>query len=914
MRLHRLTLQGVGPFLSEQTIDFDALAASGLFLIDGPTGSGKTTLIDAIVFALYGELSGGSDVAASRVRSNVCGPDDPSVIELEFSVAGRRHVARRVPPGSRDPERPRSQSTTGSARLVERVPGGEDRVMTRVNEIRDHVETLLGMKHEQFTQLVVLPQGKFAELLRMRPSERQGALQPLLDSEGLFTRIQQDLQDRSRTAQAERRTALEAVRDAAARFSGQVAEQVAEQVGDGDGDGDGEPWADEDAGDHDRVASTRRLLREIADRLVTAEGERRDADTEQRAAAAALQAATTVEHAIGAAQEALARRADAQSALDPADRGLDEAGLAQQSRDVAQSLGGLEQHAEWEAAADERARAREVLARDAADARAETERVRSTREELPRVIASLEAELDAARAGEARLEAAAKERDAAASRLAARRALLTEQRTLETLHARATEAARATQEAANEVDRALQRYRELGDRQRAQRAAILAETLEPGEPCPVCGAQEHPAPAPAMPGMVTDAEVQAAGAEEAERRAEHARADETAGQAAAAARDHEDRVIALAAQAGELTEAAAEAQHDEAVGAVAQAEAAKQRAAEVAALLTAARTDQADLDEQLVALEHAAAQADALRDADEKAEASRAVQIAALVGDAGSAAVLVARLRDRLTRLKAAAEAEAAWLQASAAVPPDQHGLDLAEAQAQAAAARAADSAAQARHRDAVALSARLTSVIEQATPLADALERSILDRADAEQRTRGIIELAGLVNAGNDRRMTLASYALMRRFESVLASGSEHLRRMSGGRFTFEIDSVATQGHAGLGISVIDAWTGHPQEPKSLSGGETFYAALALALGLADVVRGEAGGSPLETLFIDEGFGSLDQDTLSNVLEQLDTLRAGNRVVGVISHVTEMKDTIHTGITVRRGDDRTSTIVQSAG
>jgi len=135
----------------------------------------------------------------------------------------------------------------------------------------------------------------------------------------------------------------------------------------------------------------------------------------------------------------------------------------------------------------------------------------------------------------------------------------------------------------------------------------------------------------------------------------------------------------------------------------------------------------------------------------------------------------------------------------------------------------------------------------------------------------------------------------------------------MSRGKFRFELsEETAKSGQSGLGISLFDSWTGHAQDPKSLSGGETFYASLALALGLADVVRGEAGGSALETLFVDEGFGSLDQDTLYEVLDQLDELRAGRRVVGVVSHVTEMKESIPDRIEVRRRPDSTSVVVRS--
>jgi exonuclease SbcC len=167
-------------------------------------------------------------------------------------------------------------------------------------------------------------------------------------------------------------------------------------------------------------------------------------------------------------------------------------------------------------------------------------------------------------------------------------------------------------------------------------------------------------------------------------------------------------------------------------------------------------------------------------------------------------------------------------------------------------------------------------------------------------------------VTAGNPLRLQLRSYALQRRFESVLTAASAHLQRMSTSRFSFEPLHQQGKGQSGLGLTIRDAWTGSTQDPKQLSGGETFYASLSLALGLADVVRTEAGGSGLETLFVDEGFGSLDQETLYRVLDQLEELRASRRIVGVVSHVSEMKESIGERLEVRRRPDHSSVITRA--
>ena len=180
-----------------------------------------------------------------------------------------------------------------------------------------------------------------------------------------------------------------------------------------------------------------------------------------------------------------------------------------------------------------------------------------------------------------------------------------------------------------------------------------------------------------------------------------------------------------------------------------------------------------------------------------------------------------------------------------------------------------------------------------------------------AESVTLGAIVSAK--SSVNTKKLTLESYALQLRFAHVLESASIHLRKMSNGRLSFLLDEDASgRGNTGLGISVMDESTGDPRPTTSLSGGETFYASLSLALGLADVVQSETGGVSLETLFVDEGFGSLDTETLERVLDQLDQLKSGGRTIGVISHVSEMKDRFPDRIVVSRDVDGPSHITQT--
>jgi exonuclease SbcC len=232
---------------------------------------------------------------------------------------------------------------------------------------------------------------------------------------------------------------------------------------------------------------------------------------------------------------------------------------------------------------------------------------------------------------------------------------------------------------------------------------------------------------------------------------------------------------------------------------------------------------------------------------------------------------------------------------AARAAEPDLAGcgsaLEAAEAELEAAAAEL--TLAGSRVSALRELADELTVRLETLAPL---LERRAL--------VRGVASLADGSSAANRLRMPLSAYVLTARLEQIAEAASVRLERMSGGRYLLAHcdERVGRSRKGGLGLEVHDAWTGRERPPSSLSGGETFQASLALALGLADVVSAEAGGARLETLFVDEGFGTLGDRALDDVLDVLDGLREGGRAVGVISHVSEMRQRIPVQLHVEKG------------
>uniref|UniRef100_UPI00293EC0F0 SbcC/MukB-like Walker B domain-containing protein n=1 Tax=Clavibacter sp. MX14-G9D TaxID=3064656 RepID=UPI00293EC0F0 len=197
--------------------------------------------------------------------------------------------------------------------------------------------------------------------------------------------------------------------------------------------------------------------------------------------------------------------------------------------------------------------------------------------------------------------------------------------------------------------------------------------------------------------------------------------------------------------------------------------------------------------------------------------------------------------------------------------------------------------------------------------------EEARRESARAGDRARAAIRMAEIANAvtpENSRGVTLGTYVLLRRFEDVVQAANARLRVMSSGRYELEVseerEATSRSRKTGLALQIRDHVVDRVREPASFSGGETFYASLSLALGLADVVQAEAGGLQLGTLFVDEGFGTLDPETLDAVMSELGRLSSGGRTVGIVSHVEELKQRVADRIEVRRRPDGSSTLTST--
>lgn len=994
MRLHQLTVTAFGPFAGTQRVDFDALSAAGLFLLHGATGAGKSSVLDAVCYALYGGVPGARQSRGRAwLRSDHAAPGTATEVMLELTAAGRRLEITRRPEQPR-PKRRGSGTTMDKAvtLLREWDPKTADwQARSRSHqEVGEEIGLLLGMSREQFCQVVLLPQGDFARFLRAGAEERAALLGRLFDTRR-FAALERRLGELRGSSLGQVKAADEQLLALAHRMR-----QALQEQGDAAGPSTFPERSAGEAGLVEEVLVWAAHTREYAVQRLAATtsalalARARHTETQRR-----LTELSQLAERQRTFEELTRRTEELRRAEPERERTRQRLGLARAAEQVAPALA-LRDLAETEhrAALQTEARARGALPPELAECSVPqlTEREQRTRQQLGELLAARRAErrtqeigreLDRLDAEVGHGEGALADAEGWLARWPVRRGQV--QRRLDAAYEAATRAeqlavrveqaelrhtaAARREELAHQLgsarDRLLaaretataaqERWLDFRERRLRGVAAELARELRSGEPCAVCGSQEHPQPAQATATHISSdvEEAALAASREAEERREHlgrelSELERQLHQASAEAGDA--TLEELATTATRLADELAATRRTAGAAAVLKEEL-SQAEREQEARLAAQR----EIGGRLAALASARealviersglrGEIDRLRgDADSVADASsRLDALADLLSTAGQAAQRTAHTAER--RKEADAQlADATWRArfetpdaAAQARLTDgeqralQHRLDAWQGEERALATACADpelraaaqrppvdlatieragAAAEGRLREAEtrhALAVSRHRALDQLSVAATADARRMAPRRAHADLVASLAGLTAGTSADNARRMRLESYVLAARLEQVAAAASDRLQRMSAGRYALvHSDERAGRGaRSGLGLHVVDSWTGQERDTGTLSGGETFFASLALALGLADVVAQEAGGTRLDTLFIDEGFGSLDEQTLDEVLEVLDSLRERDRSVGIVSHVQDLRLRIPTQLEVVKRRD----------
>lgn len=904
MRPCQLTISAFGPYAGKIHLDLEQLGDRGLYLITGDTGAGKTTIFDAITFALYGEASG-KERKASMLRSKYAPADVPTYVELTFSYGGSRYTVRRNPQYTR-PALRGTGTTEQRAEALLTCPGG--RVITKRQEVDLALREILGVDRTQFSQIAMVAQGDFLRLLLASTEERQGIFRELFKTD-FYLRFQELLkaqagalreqcQELRRSLSQDLHTLRWPEDRLAARLSdylpmGQLEFQIGEIL----------------SQDEAQEAALNRAIESLDVQLKVVHGN--------------LERAREREALLKKLEQA--RQDLAQQAADQTQRQaqLEASGaLVPQIEALGTELAALEQTLPQYDLLEQKTKDVTSLRKKSGKSASALTAISASLEQRSSQMQAIGQELQTlARAGEEclRLTHRQKELREHLSRLEELQEELQSLVHLEEALEQAQESYRASSQRAQAL---LADYSAKNQAFLDGQAGILAQSLAPGLPCPVCGALEHPTPAQKPPSVPTEAQLE--------------RAKKSSDQA-------QREAMELSRQAG-IQKSGLEARRSQAAAAVSRlletcppgeapaqvAEAIRNAQASLAALEQSLRLEErrvrrkAELERQLPEQEAAAKAAETeltrlkeqlLMEQTQLKEAEARLEELVQSLQYGSRREAEAQ-RDSLTRQREAMakvrrQAQEAFDASDKALAGQRSVLQLLEQQGQETSfvdgqeeqAKEAALLAEKSQKAAVLreVQSRLSvnrQALARIRETAEALKKLEADWS----RVRTLSDTANGALADRDK-VRLEAYVQMTYFDRILARANVRLMVMSDGQYELIRRTTAEnrKSQTGLELDVIDHYNGSQRSVATLSGGESFKASLCLALGLSDEVQASAGGIRLDSMFIDEGFGSLDEDSLQQALQALADLGHGNRLVGIISHVGALKERIDRQIIVTK-------------
>ena len=885
MRIHQLDITGLGPYAGSEKIEFDGLNDAGVLLLSGPTGSGKTTILDAVCFALFGEIpraaKGGELVSHHRKIETT-----PEVI-IEFTVAGSLFRVTRRPEYERPKKRDHEELTVETQfvcleRFSNETWTDESAGWKGTNK---QLRRLIGMNADQFHQLVLLPQGKFARFLEAGAADRKELLETLFPGNDL-TYVEDWLKKRAQKDAESRNGKLQQISDrleqARTDFDTLTTDLEKEEA---------EP-PPEFPPHHEAVPVnewTDAVRKRLEGRAAEAEKTGAASQKVSTEAQAALAAAANKKKLISQRGEAEDRVSELEAKSEWRDRLAarnDSAGRAA----VAVPL--IQEYRTRLAKAEETDRNAQQLAKalrsDESVGTDEEPALKTMATEFGKGVTTIE-----------NFERDGLQRRRELDRLVNARAA--ELKRLETggPGSDLAEAEDALAEAKKAREKARLELVEIRRRRTAGMAAELAESLAEGEPCPVCGSVEHPGADHSEAPPVSEAEEEQAAKRDEQTEGTLSKATQSRDAAEAESREKMAKLKQGLGQLQSELEKLVKTESGLAAGEAsptARRERLESLVEKIGHYLETVRTT-ADAhkaaDESRVAAESGAsksgfsnlAEAEAASVAPEELAESRAEV------DSHDEALNMARglLGGELREIDRNEQVDLTPLEKASAETAERRDRDTGVL-----------ATATERLETFTGVTADIPTLFEELTPLREAASCSA--------------ELNRLASGDNDRRMKLSIYVLAVRLKQVIQAANRHLQRMSNGRYelVYSGDVAAHGATSGLGIRVFDSHTSETRSTGTFSGGESFYASLSLALGLAEVVQQETGGKPLETLFIDEGFGTLDSKTLDQVMDVIDDLREGGRTVGLVSHVDELRNRVTARIEVKAG--RTGSTLEVVG
>lgn len=910
MRPIKLTISAFGPYADKTEFDLDRFGQSGLYLITGDTGAGKTTIFDAVTYALYGEASG--DVRNARMlRSKYAKDTVPTYAELEFECMGKRYRVRRSPEYMR--AKKNGSGLTKETAKAELIFPDSRRPLVKSAEVTSAIVEITGINRSQFRQISMLAQGEFQQLLLAGTEDRQKIFRRIFN-----TRLYNVLQDRLKEEASAIKRELDGYMLRRSGYingivckSGDAAESDAQKAK------NGEMTTPEiialieriTAQDEAEGAELERKLKDIEDKLTSVNERLGKAAEREKSRQSLARAAAELE-------KAQKNTAVLQEAAEKAETALRERDtLSERITTIKNELAGYEQ-------LERDTKALNALNNESAQLKSECSALSDRHGQLKRDIETGRQERDRLKNAAVELEKhrqAEKLQRAKSEELKALSASLT---ALSRLKKQCDKAAADYARARTDAAEANDRYMRLNTAYLDNQAGLLADSLLPGKPCPVCGSTAHPQPAQKTEHAPSKEELDAAQKDNEDAQAEQSKRSAAASRLNGRYETEENSVISAASSffgVLEISEIklriadAAEALEKELTALEAAIMSAERDASELAALEEKLPVAEKELErcgalirEKELAAAQKAANAASLDEAVRKSRASLTF------GGIGEAEDEISRCESEIKRLQTAhdnaqrafeeSKAESVSLQGQIkALSEGLKGGEDTDISALEAEKKelSAEKAAGNVQRDAVniRLGANRTA-LENITKLngeISRLEEKYIWLKALDDTARG--------NLAGKEKIELETYIQMTYFDRIIARANVRLMRMTGGQYELMRRRTAenNKSQSGLELDVTDHANGTHRSVKTLSGGESFKASLSLALGLSDEIQRSSGGIQPGAMFVDEGFGSLDDESLNQAVKTLTELSDSHRIIGIISHVDELKQRIERQIVVRK-------------
>lgn len=922
MRPLKLEVSAFGPYAGVERLDFEKLGKGGIFLVTGDTGAGKTTLFDALSFALYGQLSGGVR-GVDTVRSDYAGPETETYVELTFEHRDEVYTIRRSPQYKRPYKRggKEGQMTTHPATASLTLPDG--RVREKIGEVDEEIRQRLSMSAEQFRQIAMIAQGRFTELLNTPGAQRSGVLRQIFGTDAcrelqerlkeLSGRAGSDAEDKNKElrslfdklelAQGPQQQALEELRrdEKSVYRCAEVLALAEEQC-------------EQDAADCERLRGELAQLDEQGRMLAKGLEQARQREEQQKALAAAHEKL-----------QALHARKEQETQL--------HAALAELSQKSGELLVQIQK--QREAMADyqklesqreqllQMKQQKETLEKRQIQLQTEQRQREEEQKQLQKQSTGLEAALN-------QLHQSENLRQKLDSLLNRAREVYSIWNEVGKLEAEVAAKRQAFDKAAEECLQVQLRYSRMEDLFWRNQAGEIAEKLQPNTPCPVCGSLHHPnlaqkaAEAPSKEYLDSCAD-EAKNAAEARENAMRAltgiktirderkksflegvqkvlaeessdplptEPQEAAVRLAAAGKSLRSRWQTAEAACKDQKEAVercsrAARQLETLEGVLqkvrAELETKNQQLGELSQQYTAVEAVHKTLAQNLPCASRSEAEVQLQKLVDQKADLDRQVQ-------KGSE-----RWENYKSELRSQQDLLAHLEQQKIEAPAGESRQQLEQKMMQ-------NGQQHEQLQDSLLRqNARLTGNRRTA----DAI-RKVQQESDAARERAAVAKLlsstAGGTLTNGMGKLQFEQYVLTYYFRSAVDAANRRLVGMTGGQYELRCHGDAEgRGQSALDLDVMDHYTGRVRSVKSLSGGESFQAALALALGMSDCISSFAGGVRADTLFVDEGFGTLDDQSLENAISTLQSLAEGDKLVGIISHVPQLRDRVEKQVVIKK-------------